>query len=45
VQEKLTLNQPVILDVAKHNRAAFICGVSEFDVFIKENARKAWYYF
>jgi hypothetical protein len=40
VEEKLTLNQPVILDVAKHNRAAFICGVSELDVFIKEKAKK-----
>jgi len=40
VEETLTVVQPVLLDVAKHNRAEFTCGVSGLDVFIKEKARK-----
>lgn len=40
MQERLTLIKPELLDTTKHNRAAFSCGVSELDIFIREKARR-----
>lgn len=40
METTLTLNRPELLDVNKHDRAGFSCGVKDLDVFLHEKARK-----
>ncbi len=37
---KLTLRPTELLDISKHDRSSFKCGVSELDLFFQERARK-----